>query len=541
MKKLKLVLFIFLTFNLFFIKIVAASDTEDLNIMVIEINPLLKSITDNEFENNGHHPKVSEYFSQDLDASLNEVIKDLEETSHNYLKIKIVDYEYLDEFPTYKEDIKLSNGNYARRLDEETYLEKAEHTGGTHGDWNNLLKNNIFNEIPSYSFDYEYIVNKYNLVEKRKNNEFDQVWLLTIDPSQTYETIMVGNNPFWINAPGYILDCPNFMIANFSISRRDANLHALAHGVEGIMNAVFNKKYELYPAYKEGTYKYYLPGYSSYEKDAINIDKTNYNNLNLWEKFTLGTYSNSNAQNFSSVGNVHFPFNGTRDYDYTNEEKVYTNWKEWLNYPNINGNFELDNNSAWLNNAGNDKLDDSQNKDPDRLYTRFWFYLMPHIEGYTKEGYYNNWWKYFKTLDFVTEIEPVTNREITINANEEIQIKYKLKYNSGKTITKNIEPQYNNFSITGNNLQISGDKIISTQEGISNITIYHDNKSISYTINVKKEDNTNQQEDEKNNDDDKEKNPNTGASIPIILIFFGSMLLVIYYIISKNYKKITKI
>ena len=166
---------------------------------------------------------------------------------------------------------------------------------------------------------------------------------------------------------------------------------------------------------------------------------------------------------------------------------------------------------------------------------------MPHIEGYTKEGYYNNWWKYFKKLDFVTEIEPVTNREITINDNEEIQIKYKLKYNSGKTITKNIEPQYNNFSITGNNLQISGDKIISTQEGISNITIYHDNKSISYTINVKKEDNTNQQEDEKNNDDDKEKNPNTGASIPIILIFFGSMLLVIYYIISKNYKKITKI
>ena len=263
MKKLKLFLFIFLTFNLFSIKIVTASDTEDLNIMVIEINPLLKSITDNEFENNGHHPKVSEYFSQDLDASLNEVIKDLEETSHNYLKIKIVDYEYLDEFPTYKEDIKLSNGNYARRLDEETYLEKAEHTGETHGDWNNLLKNNIFNEIPSYSFDYEYIV---------KNNEFDQVWLLTIDPSQTYETIMVGNNPFWINAPGYILDCPNFMIANFSISRRDANLHALAHGVEGIMNAVFNKKYELYPAYKEGTYKYYLPGYSSYEKDAINIE-----------------------------------------------------------------------------------------------------------------------------------------------------------------------------------------------------------------------------------------------------------------------------
>lgn len=486
MWKNRLLNIIFIAIILLDVKCVFAMEKENLNVLIIEINPTIQRITNSKFANNGH-PKVSEYFNQDLNAAINEVKKDLEETSHGYLKVKIVKHEYLNEYPKYKNQVKLSNGSYSYRLDEETYLQKAKYNGGIHGDWFDLQESGILKSIPEYSFDYDYIINKYNLIERKKKNEFDQVWLLTIDPAQTYETIMIGNNPFWINAPGYIADCPNFIMANFSISRRDANLHALGHGIEGIMTAAYSEKYVLYSAYENrGKYKYYSTSFSSYNYNDVDVDNYTYDNLNLWEKFTLGKYSNSNPSKYSSVGSVHYPFNGTADYDYSNKNKVLTNWREWLNYPNIKGEFVLDNNSAWLNNAGNNKLDSSQNKDPDRLYTRFWLYLMPHIEGYTEDGHYNNWWKYFKTLDFVTDIKPVTNQEITVKTDQVISIKYKLSYNSGKTVTKEIEPQYSNVRITGKSVEVSKNKLVAVKEGRSVVTIYHDNKSVTYTINVQK-------------------------------------------------------
>lgn len=525
---------------------------EDLKVIIIEINPLIEKITSSEFSNNGH-PKVSEYFKQDPEATINELKYDLESTSHDYLKVNIVAHEYLNEYPTYKEQILLSNGQKSYRFDEDTYLQKAGYDGEIYGNWFNLFNNDLYNDLPAYSFDYDYIINKYNLIERRKNNEFDQVWLLTIDPSQTYETIMVGNNPFWINSPGYIADCQNFVMVNVSISRRDANLHALGHGLEGILNAVFSDKYLLFSAYNDGKFKYYTPSYSSYEKDVIGIDQSNYNKLNYWEKFTLGIYSNS--KDYASVGNIHFPFNSEKSYDYSNETKIYTNWQEWLNYPNVNGDFKLDNNTAWLNNAGNDKLGENENKDPDRLYSRFWFYLMPHIEGYTEDGYYNNWWKYFKSLDFVTNIEAVSKTTYNVVKNDEVILDYKLSYNSGKSEIKKSEPQYDNLKIEGNSVSIKDNKIIASNEGTSTVTISHDNKNIVFTINVKNEEKeskkysceiVNDKYFGKNGDEiskgeyekecsNLEPNPNTGYFFPFFsIITLMGIAAVIYFYLKKH-------
>ena len=51
--------------------------------------------------------------------------------------------------------------------------------------------------------------------------------------------MMVGSDAFWINGTPLQKKCKNFMITAFSISRRDANLHALGHGFENIMNFAF--------------------------------------------------------------------------------------------------------------------------------------------------------------------------------------------------------------------------------------------------------------------------------------------------------------
>ena len=518
LKKIKYIV-VFLLLLFLNINNVFASNQEKLKVMIIEINPIIERISDSKFNNNGH-PKVSEYFNQDVNVVIDEIKEDLKYTSHNYLDIEIVDYEYLNEYPTYKEKIKLSNGSYANRLNEDTYMKLAGFNGNINGDWYGFITNKALQDIPSYSFDYTYIIDKYKLIEKRKNNEFDQVWLITIDPAQTYETIMIGNNPFWINAPGYIADCPNFMMANFSISRRDANLHALAHGVEGIMEAAFNTGYIEYPAYNDGNYKYYYSSFSSYDEDTVDIDKNDYKKLSYWEKFTLNTYSNK--KNYSSVGNVHFPFNGEYDYDYDNDVKVYSNWKEWLNYPNIEGNFELFNSDAWFYNAGNDELGEDEEQDADRLFIRFWLYLMPHIDGYTEDGHFNNWWKYFKSLDFVTNINYVSNQKISTYLNDEVDIEYELVYNSGKKEKKKIEPQYKNVKINDSCLKVNGNKLLASKEGVCDLTIYHDNQSITYNIEILPNENVNKFD---------------MRIISIIALFSGIIIIVtVTIIIIKKYK-----
>ena len=72
----------------------------------------------------------------------------------------------------------------------------------------------------------------------------------------------------------------------------------------------------------------------------------------------------------------------------------------------------------------------SENKDPDRLYLRFWLYLMPHIDGYTDEGFLNNWWDYYTNLDYATKID-ATNKNINGYIGKEIELNYNVYYRSG--------------------------------------------------------------------------------------------------------------
>lgn len=84
------------------IETVIDNTSQDLKVLVIEINPVLESITNTRlYPNNNGHPKVSEYFGQDTYKALEELKEDLEFASHGYLNIKI-QHEYLNEFPRYK-------------------------------------------------------------------------------------------------------------------------------------------------------------------------------------------------------------------------------------------------------------------------------------------------------------------------------------------------------------------------------------------------------------------------------------------------------
>ena len=428
-----------------------------LRVYVIEINPILTSITNSAlYKNNNGHPYVTEYFSQKREKSVSEMVNDINFASHGKLTVQIVKHAVLNEFPKYNKKVKLSDGRYDFQYDEKTYISMSQSYKKDEGDWFKLLSNDIFNE--GFIFDYEYIINKYNLITLRQKDFFDQVWIFGIDPLNAYETMMVGSNPYWINGSPIRKECKNFLIAGLALSRRDSNLHALGHSLENLISFGFSGDYNKYT-------------------DNV-ITQEEYNKFNYWEKFTL---INKNTKNGNAgVGNVHFPFNGISDYDYSNTNQVYSYWESWLDYPNINGAKKLSNNRAWMELSENVKIlqDPEEEKNPDRLYVRFWMYLFPHIDGYTEEGHLNNWWSYFSNLDYVIQMN-CQNQIVTGYVGKEVELNYMVYYRSGDVENVKYAKQDKNVQINGNCVKFNENKqLIGNQKGKCTVSIFRDGQKV---------------------------------------------------------------
>ena len=440
----------------------------ELRIFVIEINPVLSSVWNPSLypEHNGH-PTVSQFFWQDNDRALEEMVRDLEDASHGTMHIT-VERTWLNEFPTYTSLVNRTDGSVAHSFDEATYLDRIGYQGGSFGDWFRLWDEGVLDDVGSFTFDYDDILERFDLVERRNRGEFDQVWLLTIDPASTYETLMVGRNAYWINGTPYQRDCDNFVLLNVSISRRDANLHALGHGMEGILNHV----YPVDPGsdYREGSY--HVPDVESYLR------------LNDWQKFLLGSRNNADSE-LSGVGDIHFPFNGAYDYDYGNSAAVPTNWREWEKYPEITGEFVPDNCSAWLDHEINRRLTDEDNQDPDRLYTRFWFSLMPHIEGRSADGYSRSWWRYFRSPDQVLQLDDPSADWISVRPGDPVAVNCSVSWLSGRTDLLTRIPAGENAQIENPEvLEFRNGCVYAKAPGSSYLRFSLDGQSVNYSITV---------------------------------------------------------
>lgn len=464
--------------------------SQELRVLVIELDPILYSVTDTSLygtKNNGH-PRATEFLNQNIETNINEMVKDVEETSHNYFKVKLI-REHLNEFPTYDQNYVHNLSGISNRFDEETYLSiSRSSTNPSKGDFGQMLRNLEYTLDNGATFSYNYLINKFNLINRRKNGEFDQVWVFAIEPGRAWETLMVGSKPYWINGTpistytidGNVkkIDCDNFVMAFFNTDRRDSSLHAWGHYAENVLKYVFSG------------------GLGTPIVNVSTFDE--YNQLNLYQRYELNDHLNN--KELTSVGNVHFPFNVENDYDYDNSRKVLTNWREWEKYPNMQNRFVLDNNNAWLSHPINTSLGANQEKSTNRLFMRFWFYLMPHVTGYTSDGYLNNWWKYLYSLDCVKEFIPVGNQEIEVNVGDKVGVKYQLKYQSNKTeMVTNI--------YEGNNVQISDAKIVTYKNGIlyakksgeTNIRVYRDGSFIEYHLVIKGNGTTSESTDQNEN------------------------------------------
>ena len=82
------------------------------------------------------------------------------------------------------------------------------------------------------------------------------------------------------------------------------------------------------------------------------------------------------------LGNIHFPPNGIKDYDWINKTKVTSYADAWKNYPYITEN--------------NSRIVDCHEWKCSHLgYMTWWMRHIPHFKGINPEdGKLNNWWHY---------------------------------------------------------------------------------------------------------------------------------------------------
>jgi len=445
---------------------------ETLKVLVLEFDPILKTkgnIKCSEFINvKGNNTSIIE-----------EVLSDMEYSSNGYLNIETTWID-TNEFPRYTKEIDIITGKDAEgnditsksySLNEETWLtimQNGWYEGMIHPkkgeagykDWYKYV-----DQITGFCFDYDYIIDKYKLIEKRNNGEFDFVFLSLIEPGNAYEAMMVGRNAYWINgSENTKYDCKFFPIIYANIVRKDTVFHSVGHMSECILSNVFDGNSVL-----------------NYNQNIIEVkNDEDYNKLSLWQKFTLCEYTlTSNSEKKYGLGNVHFPPNTVTSYDYTNNTKVLSNWKDWRdNYPNLKGVYEMTDSSAWLNEQATIGA-----QYPDRLHMRWWFKSMPHLVGRNEEGFLHNWWKYISTMDYVQDIVP-SNDSLTIKLGKNSNLlEYTCYYKSGdsKLFRTNKEAKVQDDSI----LEISPKgELIGKRIGSTYVKIWKDGKNCTITINV---------------------------------------------------------
>jgi hypothetical protein len=193
--------------------------------------------------------------------------------------------------------------------------------------------------------DYHRLLRQFDLVRQVNSGRIDEVWLFGFPYAGFYESIMVGLNAFWCNAPPIPLACRRFVIMGFNYERDvGCMLEDLGHRTESILAEVFRR-------HGRGE--------------------------NLWERFTR---YDKIAPGRAEVGNMHFAPNSQRDYDWGNPQPVMSRADDWLDFPNLTGQARRMTSADW---GGGDM----------RAHHLWWFERLPHADGQTGQ-ISNNWWEY---------------------------------------------------------------------------------------------------------------------------------------------------
>lgn len=205
---------------------------------------------------------------------------------------------------------------------------------------------------------YNKIVNsaQFNICDKVNNGEVDEVWIYNGPWFGFYESTLVGPGAYWYNSPPVPgpHHCQRLVpIMGPSPERGiDSAVHNFGHRTEATMTQVYGSWFQ---------------------------NRTAHN----WERFTL-VDSLSPNYSYSGCGNIHFPPNGTSDYDYQNLSVGNTNCNDFANYPEL-GELADTIQPVTCSEWGCTQIG----------YLGYWFGHLPSNAGCADDIYTNDWWRYF--------------------------------------------------------------------------------------------------------------------------------------------------
>lgn len=219
------------------------------------------------------------------------------------------------------------------------------------------------------AFDYREFVKYYKFDERRNKGEIDEVWVFTGPYLGMYESQMLGPKAFWWNSPPIkdgtsLTKLLSVMGLNYERGV-DQAFHSFGHRTESAVSQAY------------------------YEATGLNWN-TKRANPTPWDLFTR---IEKDVPGGAHVGNIHFPPNGTSDYNYGNTTLVTSYAENWIRYPLLLTQSRKVNVQTWFYQPGEPLAEGN-----DHLgYLRWWYGHLPRFEGVT-DGVLNNWWHY--SLDY---------------------------------------------------------------------------------------------------------------------------------------------
>ncbi len=218
------------------------------------------------------------------------------------------------------------------------------------------------------SFDYNQFISHYDFCSMRDKGEIQEVWLWSFPYGGTWESTFAGEGAFWLNSdPVKGSTCKDLLtIMGLNYEREmSLALESYGHRIESIMRKVYGRW------------------------DNQSADRNN------WELFTS---FDQKVPGKAHIGNIHFPPNGIKDYDWTNKTVVNTFADTWKYYPAI------------AEKQGR-QVDCKEWQCTHLGYMTWWMHHIPHFKGINRaDGHLNNWWHYVVDYNQAMKLEKKLNK-----------------------------------------------------------------------------------------------------------------------------------
>lgn len=285
-------------------------------VLIITFDPLLQSLGGQQLSRAlGWH---------NVDQLVSDFIADIRECSGDLVQFEVAEQIQVDSWPAKADGF---------RYDEQSYLSCWQSRAGWHR---------------QDTLDYGTVIDDFDLLHRVESGDIDEVWLFGFPYAGFYESIMVGPDAVWCNAPPIVRSggiSRRFVIMGFNYERDTGPmLESFGHRAESLLKHAWR----------------------DYVGEA-----------NLWERFIR---HDKVAPGRAHCGWMHYAPNSRSDYDWGNPVPVFSSCDDWLTFPELRGVVRQVDCRDW----GNGDM---------RAHHKWWFRHLPRAAGFTGDVA-NNWWLY---------------------------------------------------------------------------------------------------------------------------------------------------